>query len=634
MKTLNLVLISLAFMPLSQLSAQTSPQANVNQLTPAERISGWELLFDGQTADKFRNYKSDKLNAGWKVDGGALARVAAGAGDIVTKDRYKYFELSLEYKIAPEGNSGIMFHVDESEGAPWVTGPEIQVQDNEKGHDPQLSGWLYQIVQPFKDKGKIIDATRPAGQWNQVFVRISPHSCDVCMNGVRYYSFKLGDDEWNNRVAKSKFASMPKFGKMGEGHICLQDHGDAVSYRNIKIRRLKDDGSLPKPPVDGKLSVTGKPAFPNMKWEGYEPLDENGNIARQLRILELTYAKDVPHRLFAAAQNGVVYTFENRTDVERASIVLDISQKVSKFWISPETNEQGLLGLAIHPKFKENGVILVSYTAGTDDRTVISRFVVDRQSWKADPGSEEVLLELVQPYKNHNGGAIEFGPDGYLYIALGDGGFRNDPQANGENLSSHLGKILRIDVDATSVNKKYGIPKDNPFIGEPNALPEIYAMGLRNPWRIAFDQKTGKLWCADVGQELWEEIDIIEKGGNYGWSSREGSKPFGNRDSHPKFAPREPIWEYDHGVGKSITGGRVFRSKRLPELDGKYLYADYISGGVWALNYDSQAQKVVSNEEIASGGIPVLAFGEDEAGEVYYAADNGLNKCIFRLERN
>lgn len=613
--------------------AIVSAQDTSNKLTRAEQISGWQLLFDGSSADQFRNYKKDAINDGWKVIDGAITRAASGAGDIITKEKFKYFELSIEYKIAPEGNSGIMFHVDESQGAPWQTGPEIQVQDNAKGHDPQLSGWLYQLFQPGNENGKVIDATRPAGEWNQLYIRISPQLCEVCMNGVRYYVFKLGDKNWNDRVAKSKFAKMEKFGNLGEGHICLQDHGDLVSYRNIKIRKLKDDGSLPKAPVDGKLNVAGKPAFPNMKWEGYEPIDDNGNVNKQLRILELTYAKGINHRLYAAAQNGVVYTFENKPDVDKATVMLDLREKVSKWWINGGTNEQGLLGLAMHPKFKENGQFFVSYTLLADDKTVVSRFKAKKDNpTQADPASEEVIFELAQPFKNHNGGAIEFGPDGYLYIAMGDGGFRNDPMANGENLSSHLGKILRIDVDETSEGKKYKIPSDNPFVHEPGAKPEIYAFGFRNPWRIAFDKATGKLWCGDVGQELWEEIDIVEKGANYGWSSREGTKPFFNRKSHEKFAPREPVWEYDHGIGKSITGGRVYRSNRLPQLSGKYLYADYVSGGVWALSVDPQSGSATRNEEIAAGGIPVLAFGEDESGEIFYATDNGNAKCIFKFE--
>ncbi len=186
---------------------------------------------------------------------------------------------------------------------------------------------------------------------------------------------------------------------------------------------------------------------------------------------------------------------------------------------------------------------------------------------RADPASEMVLMEIDQPYQNHNGGSIEFGPDGYLYIGLGDGGDRNDPQANGQNLSALLGKILRIDVDTPADGKAYGIPADNPFVETKGARPEIYALGTRNPWRIAFDKETGDLWIGDVGQELWEEVNVITKGGNYGWSNREGSHPFGNRPAVAGVpAPIDPVWEYDHQIGRSITGGRVYRGSRVPEL--------------------------------------------------------------------
>lgn len=607
-------------------------QSTTNQLTRAEAISGWQLLFDGKSAENFRNYNKEAISGGWKIENGALIRADRGAGDIVTKEQFKYFELSLEYNISSGGNSGIMFHVEEGAGPPWHTGPEIQVQDNSNGHDPQLAGWLYQLYTPGKIDDKVIDSTRPVGDWNQIYLRISPKTCEVCMNGVRYYTFKIGDKDWDERVAKSKFAKLPKFGKAGQGYICLQDHNNLVSYRNIKVRRLNEDGSLPKAPVDGKLNVTGQAAFPKLNWEGYEPIDENGQVAKQLRILELTYARGVDKRLFAAAQNGVVYTFENRPEVEQASIVLDLSDKVSKWW-SSGANEQGLLGLAMHPQFKENGQFFVSYTNLSDDRTVVSRFKMSKDNpLKADAASEEVIFETAQPFKNHNGGAIEFGPDGFLYIALGDGGLRNDPHSNGENLATHLGSILRIDVDKSVSGKKYSIPVDNPFVSVAGAQPEVFAFGFRNPWRIAFDKATGKLWTGEVGQELWEEIDIVEKGGNYGWSSREGNNSFSNRSSHKEYAPRNPIWEYDHGVGKSITGGRVYRSSRLPQLAGKYLYADYVSGGVWALSCDHSTGIATGNEEITAGGIPVVAFGEDENGEIYYMTDNGHAKCIFKFE--
>ena len=242
-------------------------------------------------------------------------------------------------------------------------------------------------------------------------------------------------------------------------------------------------------------------------------------------------------------------------------------------------------------------------------------------------------MDIPQPFQNHNGGAIEFGPDGYLYIALGDGGFRNDPLSNGQNLGTLLGSILRIDVDHPSDGKKYGIPADNPFVGRDGARPEIFAYGVRNPWRIAFDKETGKLWLSDVGQELWEEVLIVEKGGNYGWSIREGFHPFGEAEAVSSGEePSDPIWEYEHQIGKSITGGRVYRSSRLPQLTGKYLYADYVTGTVWALSYDMATGKVTRNEQVVPESIPVLAFGEDQAGDVYYLTTSTRGECIHLFE--
>ncbi len=612
-------------------------EVTANQLTRSETLAGWKLLFDGKTTDGWRNYQKDKISAGWKVEDGALVRDGKEAGDIVTTKKYKYFEFSVDYKISEGGNSGLMFHVTEDNPTPWQSGPEVQIQDNVAGHDPQKSGWLYQMFQPvpafWAGERTAPDATRPAGQWNQLFLRIAPNQCEVSMNGVSYYQFKLGDDRWKSLVAKSKFASFPGFGAAGEGYLCLQDHGNLVSFRNIKIRELGNDGSFQQP-IDGKLEVKGTLAFPKLKWDGWQPIDEDGNVDKPLRILELTSAPGFPNRLYAMDQRGWIFSFENRADVEQSKRFLDIQSKVNQWYGNGGANEQGLLGLAFHPKFKENGEFFVNYTKNENDHTIVARYRVSKTDPNvADPASEEILLDIEQPYKNHNGGAIEFGPDGFLYVAMGDGGARNDPKAAGQNRSQLLGSILRIDVDSKSDGKSYGIPKDNPFVGVANVRPEIYAHGIRNPWRIAFDRKTGRLWCGDVGQDLWEEVNVIVKGGNYGWSNHEGSHAFGNR---PKVegvsTPIDPVWEYDHSVGKSITGGRVYNSDRLPKLNGKYIYADYVSGSVWALSYDEKTGLATRNEQLVEKGIPVLAFGEDATGEVYYMIDSAKGQAIYRFE--
>ena len=208
-----------------------------------------------------------------------------------------------------------------------------------------------------------------------------------------------------------------------------------------------------------------------------------------------------------------------------------------------------------------------------------------------------------------------FGPDGYLYFVHGDGGLGGDPKQNGQNLGTPFGKIMRIDVNAKENGKNYAIPKDNPFVNT-KAHCRSFAYGLRNPWRIAFDRKTGQLWCGEVGQNLYEEINIIVKGGNYGWSRRESFHPFGAKGSGPSKEFIEPIWEYHHDVGKSITGGTVYRGSALPKLEGYYIYADYVSSRIWALKYDEKMKRVTENRPIPDPNKPVMSFGEDEKGEL------------------
>lgn len=203
-----------------------------NTLTAEEEAAGWKLLFDGKSTDGWRNFKKEQVGPGWKIVDGALTRADKGAGDIITTEQFEAFELKLEYRISKGGNSGLMFHVTEEGNTPWMTGPEIQIQDNKDGHDPQKAGWLYQLYQADTD------ATRPAGEWNELRVIISPEKSETYMNGVKYYEFVKGSPDWDERVAKSKFGKMPLFGKATKGFLSLQDHGNEVAYRNIKIRKL------------------------------------------------------------------------------------------------------------------------------------------------------------------------------------------------------------------------------------------------------------------------------------------------------------------------------------------------------------------------------------------------------------
>ena len=378
-----------------------------------------------------------------------------------------------------------------------------------------------------------------------------------------------------------------------------------------------------EPVADTPLAVSTERAFPNLEFK---------------RPIVVTHAGDGSNRLFVAEQEGIIKVFKNDQETEEATVFLDIEEHVV---YRDDKNEEGLLGFAFHPKFKQNGEFFVYYTSTEADLlSKISRFRVSKDNPNvADPASEEVILRVPQPYWNHNGGTIAFGGDGFLYIALGDGGSGNDPHGNGQNLTTLLGSILRIDIDHKSDDRNYSIPKDNPFVGKTvpvgprgKMVPvreEIYAYGLRNVWRMAFDRKTGSLWAGDVGQNLWEEINIIKSGGNYGWNIREAKhwfRPDGNDADRPDLI--DPILEYHHDIGKSITGGSVYRGTRVPELVGKYIYADYVSGLLWALEYDEAEGKIVANYSLTGDKLPVMSFGEDEKGDIYFTTPFG---SLFRF---
>jgi glucose/arabinose dehydrogenase len=335
------------------------------------------------------------------------------------------------------------------------------------------------------------------------------------------------------------------------------------------------------------------------------------------RPVDLQDPRDGTNRLFVIEQTGKIYVFENKQNVTLKSVFLDITERVES-----SGNEQGLLGMAFHPDFKNNGYFYVDYTADNPDRTVISRFstVIGNQTI-ANPDSELVLLEVDQPFANHNGGQIQFGPDGYLYIALGDGGSGGDPQGHGQNRSTLLGSILRIDVDNVESGKNYGIPNDNPFYNNVNEFKEeIFAYGLRNPWRFSFDPVTGWLWVGDVGQNNIEEISVIEKGKNYGWNIMEGSSCYQPSTGCDDTGLEYPIHEYDHPIGFVITGGYVYRGLQVPEIIGGYIYADYSSGLIWSLNYDGSK---VSNQEILNTDLNIASFGTDKNNELYICAFDG-----------
>jgi len=633
-KPLRLILLAaLALCP----SGSRGEQAP-NTLSEAERRSGWKLLFDGANLDAFRNYRQERLGPGWQARDGALVRAARGAGDIVTRDQFGAFELQLEYRISPGGNSGIMFHVTEEEPQPWQTGPEVQILDNAAGQDPQKAGWLYQLYAPTlpdsvrkaeeqsgRGRPEHIDATRPAGEWNHVSLRVAPGGGEVAINGVVYVRFTKGSRDWHERVAASKFATFEKFGRADRGHLCLQDHGDLVAFRSIKVRELPEDGS-PIPFEDGTAAVMAVPAFPEATWEGWSPESADGSPVVPLRPLVVTHAGDGTGRRFVLDQSGMIHVFRPGSPVGK--MFLDLRPGTAPWG---RYNEEGLLGLAFHPNFKDNGEFFVTYSLAGDKRVEhLARFKVEADDPdRADPASEEVVLAVEQPFWNHNGGSIAFGPDGFLYWGLGDGGSRDDPFGNGQQLDTLLGKILRLDVDRREAGRAYAIPADNPLVGMANARGEIFALGFRNPWQIAFDPATGKLWAADVGQDQWEEVNVVTKGGNYGWSFREGTRPFGNR---PPAEVRliDPVWEYDHQIGKSITGGFVYRGQAVPELVGAYLYGDFVSGRLWALSLDEATGKA-TNVKIPWSGLPIYGFGSDADGEAYVLTSSPTGQGVFRL---
>ncbi|MEJ5225614.1 MAG: PQQ-dependent sugar dehydrogenase, partial [Anaerolineales bacterium] len=336
--------------------------------------------------------------------------------------------------------------------------------------------------------------------------------------------------------------------------------------------------------------------------------------------LDLQNAGDGSGRIFVVEQPGRIRIIQGGQVLPDP--FLDIRERVGD-----EGFEQGLLGLAFHPRYRENGFFYVNYT-DNNGNTVIARFSVSATDPnRADPSSELKLLGVQQPYRNHNGGGLAFGPDGYLYIGLGDGGSGGDPLGAGQSLNTLLGKILRIDVNQ---GERYAIPADNPYAGSSEVYQEIWAYGLRNPWRFSFDPVTGDLYIADVGQNKYEEVNFTPAGTpgglNFGWDFYEASQPFEGTPGDPSQYVF-PVAEYAHGPGCSVTGGVVYRGAALPEFYGVYLYGDYCSGQVWGLLRTGEAWQ---NQQLFRPDVRITAFGVDESGEVYLIDQSG---GIYQLVR-
>jgi glucose/arabinose dehydrogenase len=335
----------------------------------------------------------------------------------------------------------------------------------------------------------------------------------------------------------------------------------------------------------------------------------------------MDFPKDNSGRLFICEQTGKIKIVSAGKIKDKT--FLDVSKKLAR--INKVYSEKGLLGIAFHPSYKTNGRFFIYYSAPTtnkefDHKSILAEYKVSADADVADAASEKIIMEIDQPQANHNGGQLTFGPDGFLYIGLGDGGGAGDEhgeKGNGQNLETLLGKILRIDINSKS---PYAIPADNPFRSTPKAKPEIWAYGLRNPWRFSFDSKTGKLFCGDVGQEKWEEIDIIEKGKNYGWRIMEGNHCYKPAASCNETGIEKPIAEYGHSEGISITGGYVYHGKDIPQMEGNYIFGDWKgnlfflepSGKEWKLK-----QLLIDGKKNNDVGANVNSFGVDEKGEIY-----------------
>lgn len=373
------------------------------------------------------------------------------------------------------------------------------------------------------------------------------------------------------------------------------------------------------------------PAFPGIKWAAWDDGSETGK-GESFRGILLTHFGDGSGRIVVGEQRGTIHIVDPK-DPTKSTVFMNFRDKVRYL---DKQNEEGFLGLAFHPKFKENGEFFVFYTdvkaEGEKMANVVSRFKTKPgNKTEGDPASEEELIRFQKPFWNHDGGTIAFGKDGYLYITHGDGGAGGDPHENGQKLSTLLGKILRIDVNKKEGDKNYAIPSDNPFAKKEGVSPEIYAYGIRNIWRMAFDRQTGDLWAGEVGQNIFEEIFIVKSGGNYGWSLRESMHPFGGKGVGLKPELAEPIWEYHHDIGKSITGGTVYRGTAVPTLAGHYLYADYVSNMFRALKYDEKAGRVVADRTLPKPPLAVMSFGEDESGEVYILGSSTNGQSVFKL---
>jgi glucose/arabinose dehydrogenase len=361
-----------------------------------------------------------------------------------------------------------------------------------------------------------------------------------------------------------------------------------------------DFGQPPgRPPQTGLARVSLQRVFPELSFD------------------RMTGLYQMPQgRWLVLEQRGRIMTLADG----QASVYVDLTDRVN-----PGGNEEGLLGLALAPDFEQSGEFYVYYSAANPRRGVLSRFQASGNS--ANPASETVILEVEQPFANHNGGQLKFGPDGYLYLGLGDGGSGNDPQGNGQDPGNLLGSLIRIDV--SNGTDGYAIPADNPLVDRQDARDEVYAYGLRNPWRFSWDMETGELWLADVGQNSREEVNLVTAGGNYGWAIMEGFECLGGGTACDMAGLEMPVHDYSlSGPNCAVTGGYVYRGEGIPGLRGAYVFGDYCAGTIWALRH--QNGEMTEHDEIASANFRISSFAQDADGEIYAVA-HGSSEGIYRL---
>ena len=371
-------------------------------------------------------------------------------------------------------------------------------------------------------------------------------------------------------------------------------------------------------PISFSQSIQLENAFPNLIFS---------------QPLFLTHSNDGTNRIFVVQQNGIIYVFPNDSSVsiQNRKVFLDVRSKLSS-----TGGEQGLLGLAFHPDYATNGYFYINYTTSSPLRTVVARYAVKSDDpFTADTLSEFKIIEITQPYTNHNGGMIIFGTDGYLYIGTGDGGSGGDPQNNAQNLQSLLGKILRINVDTVTGNRNYGIPPTNPFFGDSlSGKEEIFAWGLRNPWRFSQDPITGAIIAGDVGQGAWEEVDLIEGDKNYGWRCYEVNATYNTSGCGDRSFYTFPLITYPNpGSGCSVIGGYIYRGSRRPDLYGDYIYADFCNGNIRKFRYENGI--VTGDTIIHDAPFSISSFGIDENNELYICDySGGTIQCFRRTSAN